>query len=67
MKRKRDGVKREKKSVKRKKERGKRGKERCVGMAWMPYPPNATLLILCINNRTFASSINNKAEKYIFR
>jgi hypothetical protein len=50
MKRKRDGVKREKKSVKRKKDRGKRGKERCVGMASLPYSPNTTLLILCINN-----------------
>ena len=26
------------------------GKEGCVGMAGMPYPPNTTLLILCINN-----------------
>jgi ribosomal protein L15 len=50
MKKKRDGMKRDKKSVKRKKERGKRGKEGCVGMAGMPYPPNTTLLILCINN-----------------
>ena len=50
MKRKRDEVKMEKKSVKRKKERGKRGKEGCVGMAGMPYPPNTTLLIQCINN-----------------
>ena len=42
-------------------------KEGGVGMAGMPYPPNTTLLILCINNWTFASSINNKVERYIFR